>query len=461
MSKHKQWPASAWEADPPIVTMESGSVLELAEGAEGAKEGLEGLIRAEFGHHEGGVARINNGSFGSCPASVLAAQAHWADLWLRQPDEFYFGPLEDGIMASRQAVASLIHSPHVDQVILLDNVTVAVSMVLQRVALDFLEGHYQKGDAVLALNFSYGAVKKALKAYLLRAGAHLIEVKLPFPVTCSEEILATFNAALQQAHRESRRIRFALIDHITSMPSMVLPIGELVSLCRRAGVDQVFVDGAHALGSINIDVQEIGADYYTSNLHKWLFTPLSVAFMYCKSEHLSDLHHPIVSHNYQDGLSKECAWVGTRDYSAQLAVGNAIEFFKKFNGGIQAVQDYNHFNVTSMGMMLAKAWETHCGTPPELCSSMIMVGLPNALSIHSHDDALNLRTRFRQDFRIEVPVYYALDTFPITFLELQDNCSGTSCVTAYVRISHQIYNSLGDYIRLRDAVKLLVVNASV
>ncbi|KAI5062329.1 hypothetical protein GOP47_0022868 [Adiantum capillus-veneris] len=431
-------------------------MLELAEG-EGDAGGLEALVYAEFlQHHEGGVARINHGSFGSPPASVQAAQARWASLWLRQPDHFYFGPLQDALLHSRREVASLIHAHPVDQVVLVDNVTVAVAMVLQRFVWQIFEGHYQKGEAVLALNFSYGSVKKALKAYVERAGACLLEVRLPFPVTSSEEIVAAFRSTLQQAQRESRRVRLALIDHITSMPSVVLPIRELVSLCRREGVDEVFVDGAHAIGNVDVDVEEIDADYYTSNLHKWLFCPHAVAFLHCKAEQLRDLHHPIVAHNYEEGLGRECEWVGTRDYSAHLAAVDAIAFFKKFKGGVRAVQDHNRHSVVSMGAMLADAWGTHCGTPPDLSSSMIMVGLPNAVGVLSHSDALDLRTRLREEFGIEVPVYCATEASPAT----SNSSWGGSKVNgppfaAYVRISHQIYNSVGDYEKLRDAVTFL------
>ncbi|KAL6220213.1 hypothetical protein ACLB2K_007970 [Fragaria x ananassa] len=65
------------------------------------------------------------------------------------------------------------------------------------------------------------------------------------------------------------------------------------------GVDQVFIDGAHGVECVEVDMQEIGEDFYTSNLHKWFFCPASVAFLYCrKSVTHSELHHPMVSHDY-------------------------------------------------------------------------------------------------------------------------------------------------------------------
>ncbi|KAK9929967.1 hypothetical protein M0R45_027032 [Rubus argutus] len=42
-------------------------------------------IQSEFSHHDPGVARINNGSFGCCPASVISALQQWQLKWLHQP----------------------------------------------------------------------------------------------------------------------------------------------------------------------------------------------------------------------------------------------------------------------------------------------------------------------------------------------------------------------------------------
>lgn len=119
-------------------------------------------IESEFAHHKPGLARLNNGSFGSCPKSVLAAQEAASSLWLRQPDECYFGPLEQGVHRARQEVADMIRAP-VEEVFLLENVTAAASMVAVDVMWGFAEGRYNKGDSILTLNFTYGALKKAFQ----------------------------------------------------------------------------------------------------------------------------------------------------------------------------------------------------------------------------------------------------------------------------------------------------------
>jgi selenocysteine lyase/cysteine desulfurase len=230
------------------------------------------------------------------------------------------------------------------------------------------------------------------------------------------------------------------------MPSVVIPVKELVKICREEGVDQIFVDAAHAIGCTDVDMQDIGADFYTSNLHKWFFSPPSVAFLYCKkSSESSDLHHPVVSHEYGNGLAIESSWIGTRDYSAQLVVPSVLKFVNRFEGGIEGIKKKNHEVVVEMGKMLAKAWGTNLGCPPEMCSSMIMVGLPVCLGILNDSDTLKLRAHLRDNFDVEVPIYYR----PPKEGEVDP-------ITGYARISHQVYNKVDDYYRFRNAVTKLV-----
>jgi len=276
---------------------------------------------------------------------------------------------------------------------------------------------------------------------------------LPFPVRSKEEIIENFRAAVDRGKRDGGKIRLAVIDHVSSMPSVLVPVKEVIAVCRDEGVDQVFVDGAHAIGNVDIDMQEIGADFYTSNLYKWFFCPPSVAFLYCRRMFHPIMHHPVVSHEFGNGLPAESAWIGTRDYSPQLCVPSALEFTKKFEGGINAIKQKNHEKVVAMGEMLAGAWGTELGTSPELCSSMAMVALPNCLEVSSDQDALNLRSRLREEFAVEVPIYRRA---PKTYLHSNRGPS----FKAYVRISHQIYNTLDDYLNLKSAILQIVAEAS-
>ncbi|CAN0897305.1 Probable L-cysteine desulfhydrase, chloroplastic [Linum grandiflorum] len=410
---------------------------------------------SEFSHHDPSVARINNGSFGCCPRSVTAAQQHWQDQFLRQPDHFFLNLLQPAIARSRSLVASLVNARNIDEISLVDNATTAAAIFLQHCSWSFAEGRFSSGDAAVMLHHAYGAVKKSVQAYITRAGGHVIEVDLPFPVRSEIEIVNNFRKALAKGKEEGRKIRVAVIDHVTSMPTVVIPVKDLVKICREEGVEQVFVDAAHGIGCVDVDMQEIGADFYTSNLHKWFFCPPSVAFLYCRKEsnhhhHHPQLHHPVVSHEYGNGLPVESGWIGTRDYSAQLVVPRAMEFVNSYPGGIEAIKERNHKAVVEMGEMLAEAWGTHLGCPPHMCASMVMVGLPSSLGIGSDSDALRLRVHFRDCFMVEVPIYFNKQQ------RSDEKEDGDAVITGYVRISHQVYNKVEDYHKLRDAVNQLV-----
>lgn len=399
-------------------------------------------IEAEFSHHDLTVARINNGSFGSCPLSIISAQQQWQLQFLKQPDYFYFNTFKPSMLKSRILIQSLVNTEDVDEISIVDNATTAAAIVLQHVTWSFFTSNFQPGDAAVMLHYAYGSVKKSVQAYVARAGGKVIEVQLPFPLLSNEEIITEFDKALKMGKINGGKIRLAVIDHITSMPSVVIPVKELVEMCRNEGVDIIFVDGAHAIGNVEVDVGDIGADFYTSNLHKWFFSPPSAAFLYCKkSDKVLDLHHPVVSIEYGNGLPIESAWIGTRDYSAQLVIPEVLEFVNRFEGGIEGIRRRNHDKVVEMAEMLVKAWGTKLGTPPEMCSSMAMVGMPACLGISSDSDALKLRTHLRVLFKVEVPIYYR------AALEEEVNP-----ITGYARISHQVYNTIEDYYRFRDAI---------
>ncbi|KAJ4783595.1 Pyridoxal phosphate (PLP)-dependent transferases superfamily protein [Rhynchospora pubera] len=410
-------------------------------------------VASEFAHHETGMARLNNGSFGSCPASVLQAQAVYQRLFLAQPDKFYFDTLQPALERSRRALMPFIglkDAESTEEVALVDNATTAAAIVLQHMAWQFTEGSFQKGDVVLMLHYAYGAVTKSIHAYVARAGAQVIEVPLPFPLSSPNDIIREFRNSLRLGNSNGRRVRLAVIDHITSMPCVVVPVRELVQICREEGVDQVFIDAAHAIGNVEVDVEAIGADFYTSNLHKWFFCPPAVAFLHSRKGRANSLHHPVVSHEYGNGLPMESGWIGTRDYSSHLVVPEAIDFVNKFEGGIEGIRKRNHEKVVEMGRMLAQAWGTDLGAPPEMSCSMVMVGLPGCLGIQSDSDALKLRALLREEYKVEVPIYYN------SRRKVEAGEAGPTCVTGYARISHQVYNVEAEYFRLRDAVIKLV-----
>ena len=63
----------------------------------------------------------------------------------------------------------------------------------------------------------------------------------------------------------------------------MLPVGELASLARARGI-LTLVDGAHSIGMLDLDMHELGADFYASSPYKWAGAPVGTGFLYMRRE---------------------------------------------------------------------------------------------------------------------------------------------------------------------------------
>ncbi|GAB5355749.1 hypothetical protein AAMO2058_000232200 [Amorphochlora amoebiformis] len=407
----------------------------------GARRGFSEGIGGEFGYKRQDMALLNHGSFGAAPASVLAKQAQFKKQFESQPDEWYFGGLlKKGLMSGNEKVATAINAS-TSQVCLVENLSVATTIVAQhwgeKLRKDLETSSLSERNQILMLDWKYGACKHCLAAYCtgpLHSGK-IVEAKIGFPLLSQSEVLEAVERTLK-----SHKIRFAFIDHITSQPTALMPIRQIIALCRQYGVEEICVDGAHAFGILDsIDCKQLDADFYMSNCHKWGFAPHSATFLYCKHIHTPTLKHPIVSWFHGEGLQQEALWTGTRDYSAMLCVPDAIEFLQNWRSEDgNTAQQHNHQGVVRAAKMLSEAWETQ-PQDLELVSSMAMVELPKSLHVQDIPGVPGdgVRGRLRREYGIEA----AIGRFE----------SGN-----YVRLSHAVYNKTEDYERLRDAILDLV-----
>ena len=64
------------------------------------------------------------------------------------------------------------------------------------------------------------------------------------------------------------------------------------------------IDGAHALGTIDLNLHDIGADYYVCNTHKWFCSAKGCGFLYVKYD-LQDKIHPVNTTAYGLGFQSE------------------------------------------------------------------------------------------------------------------------------------------------------------
>jgi isopenicillin-N epimerase len=239
--------------------------------------------------------------------------------------------------------------------------------------------------------------------------------------------------------RVTDRTRVIFLSHITSATALILPVEEVVRRARERGILTV-VDGAHAPGQVHLDLDALGADFYTGNCHKWMCAPKGAAFLHARRDRHALLDGPVVSWGYTEPyrghaayagttlLERRLQWQGTRDLSAFLSVPAAIAF--QARNGWDAVREDCHRRVVAT--LHAACALTGLEAPardgdfPQMAILPVPAGDPEALK-----EAL-----FR-DHRIEVPV----------------TAHGAS---TFVRISLQAYNGPGDEAALLGALRRIL-----
>ena len=364
------------------------------------------------------ITYLNHGAFGATPRAVLAAQTEWRLRLERQPVRFMTRELPGALRAAAAELAHFLGTSGAN-IGFVDNATTAVNAVLR--GLD-----WHAGDEIALFRHAYPGVKNAVRALGARHGVVMREADFALPIGSEDRVVQAFEDAL------CARTRLAVVDHVSSQLAAVLPLAAIVERCHARGVP-VLVDGAHAPGMLELELDSLGADWYAGNCHKWLYAPKGCAFLWTATGHLGATHPTVISNHWGEGYAREFDWMGTRDPSAWLSVSAALEFFRAL--GIADSRAYMRGLAREGTGLLAARWNAAPPAPWEMFATMATLPLPlgsggtQAEAERVHDALIDVHG-------VEAPVF-AFDG------------------RLWLRISAQAYNEMSDFERLADAVDSL------
>jgi len=378
------------------------------------------------------VTYLNHGTVGAPPKRVLQKQQALRDEMERQPSRFVLRELngeqpmpwrhESRLREAIGRIAPFLGSRPED-LVFVPNVTTGLNAVLRSVSLG-------PDDEVVISDLGYGAVALAAGVVTRDRGATLRTVEMPHPLRDSGDVVDTIVRAL------TPRTKLVVVDHITAQTALVLPVATIAAECHARGVP-VLVDGAHAPGSIALDIPAIGADWYAANLHKWAHAPRSCGILWAKPEHQATLHHPVVSWGSGGGFHAEFAHNATSDPTSCLAAPEGIALLREWDFG--AVLAYMHGLAWEAGRALTDRWGTTLDAPRDMIGAMVTAPLPEGMGTTA-EDAKRLRLALLVEDHIEVQLHAWRGRL-------------------WTRVSAQVYNDRSDIVRLADAVERRLTRA--
>ena len=213
------------------------------------------------------------------PVSTRAKRylQEYVDGWeeIGAPEPFWFGRIFPQIGAVKGLYGDLIGADP-DELAITTNVTMALSSILS--CLD-LSG--ERNRIILTeLDFpTNGHVSLAHR----RRGAEVVFLK-------SEDGLTVPTEAFAEAIDE--RTALVMINRVLYRSSALLDAKEICRLAREAGAWSV-IDDFHGAGIVPIDVHDVGCDFHTAGVLKWLLGGPGLTFLYARRTLLPSLEPAI------------------------------------------------------------------------------------------------------------------------------------------------------------------------
>jgi selenocysteine lyase/cysteine desulfurase len=224
-----------------------------------------------------GPINLENGYFGRMSRTVVEEYHRNIELINRSNSVYVRQRFEQGESQKISAqVAGLIGVAE-ESVALTGNATDGLQALIRNY------NRLQPGDQVLFCDLEYDTVKGAMRWLALHRGVEVIEIEHQHPA-CFDSLLTTY----RDAFARYPRLKLMTLTHVTHRTGLVMPVKAIAAAAREHGID-IILDGAHALGQLEFDLQELGIDFAAYNLHKWIGAPLTLGFMYIAPERLADI----------------------------------------------------------------------------------------------------------------------------------------------------------------------------
>jgi isopenicillin-N epimerase len=379
------------------------------------------------------VTNLNTGSFGPLPLAVFDRVTELRRRLAEEPMDFLLRAIPGLLWTARECLARWVGTDP-RRLVFTQNVTAAVNLVASGLTLS------APGE-ILLTDHEYAAMHWCWERAAQRKGLTLRTVALPALPSDPQQIVDAFSSAI------TPRTRLLFFSHVLSPTGMVLPARDICAEARRRGVLTV-IDGAHAPAMVPLHLDEIGADFYGANCHKWLLAPTGAGFLHLGRGSEDRLTPLQVSwgwkydHRHPDdpdefGSTPRLRFFefeGTRDVCPWLTVPAAIDF--------QAALGFDR--VRANNAVLAGYVRDRLGRIPGLalatpCRADLR-GFMTAFRLPARADAVAWRKALWERFRIEVPI-----------VERPDGL--------LVRASTHFYNTREEINRLGRAIETLLVEA--
>ncbi|HLW92897.1 MAG TPA: cysteine desulfurase [Roseiarcus sp.] len=180
----------------------------------------------------------------------------------------------EGYEAARESVRRFLNASSHEEIVFTRNATEAINLV----AASFGLAHIGEGDEIVLSVMEHHSNVVPWHFHRERKGAVLKWVDVADDGSFS---LDAFERAL------TKRTKIVAITHMSNVLGTVTPIKEIARIAHELGVP-VLVDGSQGAVHLDVDVRDLGVDFYVFTGHK-VYGPTGIGVLYGKREWLEKL----------------------------------------------------------------------------------------------------------------------------------------------------------------------------
>ncbi|MDO5655311.1 MAG: cysteine desulfurase [Flavobacteriaceae bacterium] len=223
---------------------------------------------------------------------------------------------------SRKKVQHFIHAAHAHEIIFTYGTTDAINLISRG-----LEGVLTSNDEVIISELEHHSNIVPWQMLCEKTQSKLRYIPLLDNGTLDME---EFDKILNE------NTKLVAVNHVSNALGVINPIEDIINKAHQFGA-WVMVDGAQSIPHLQIDVQQLNADFYVFSGHK-MYGPTGTGVLYGKEEILNQLNpyrgggemiHTVSMEKstYADLPFKFEA--GTPHIAGNIALGNAIDFMNE------------------------------------------------------------------------------------------------------------------------------------
>jgi cysteine desulfurase/selenocysteine lyase len=281
------------------------------------------------------LAYLDNAATTQKPSSVIEAVRHFYEAEnanVHRGVHYLSEVATEAFESGRRKIQRFVNARSSREIIFVRGATEGINLVAQT----FGKMRLSPGDEILISAMEHHSNIVPWQMLCQETGARLKVI----PMNQAGELLLGELPRLIGPHT-----RMLGLVHVSNALGTINPIREVIQTAHAAGVP-VLIDAAQSIQHIEVDVQELDADFLVVSGHK-MYGPTGVGFVYGKEEHLEAMPpyqgggDMIASVSFEKTTYNELPYkfeAGTPNIAGVIGLGKAVDYLSKL--GIRRIRDY-------------------------------------------------------------------------------------------------------------------------